>query len=1113
MEISSYIDIYKEDKDLYPYQQKAKKDIFSAWDKMDSVMLQMPTGTGKTRLFTSIISDINKFSIRKKQAVKILIIAHRTELINQIASNLKRYKVSHNIIAGGHEKNYKFPVSVASIQTITNYANIEKAKRLKVQFVIIDEAHHALAKTYKKLWDMYPDAKRLGVTATPWRMNHQSFLDLFDDLILSMPVKDFIKQGYLSPYKYFSLRNDSDIQRTIDDIEVNSFGEYKETSMEEKMDIGSIRAQLLDSYLRLAKGKKGIIYAINIAHARHICKEYENAGFKAVSIDSKTPAAERQSLVKKFQKGEIDIIVNVDIFSEGFDCPDIEFIQMARPTLSLVKYLQQVGRGLRITENKTHCIILDNVGMYSRFGLPDARRHWRYHFLGKQVDETPSNNFSPTGTGKPRTFDLSEGTEEMLLIQETDGGHIMKESRSAIEEFFPLYGVTLGESTWQDIKDMGYKIERSERSESRFSIIGNVFFWDHDGDGIFKSIYWTKDDDEFPDIWKSKGFSWDNSYDKWIECFKSLGFNIEVKISPCQKLYRGSKRLNAEFEALSQDGALEFCMYFDYGENGCYTSSPKTLYSITVKYIGQPQVEDDTEDEIEDEETENLFYDDNGVSYKGGVDTLLKYPHQNHYDKIEIPEFIKYINSRAFKDNTTMEIILHDQLLELQDNLFEGCHNLKTITLPCETPDDILIDPDAFSGFETENCVLRVPFDALSRYFSDARFGSFKRITAIEGSRCLYYDEKGIKVISCDEEECENIVIPEGVTEISNSAFEDREDIRTVYFPESLTSIGDCAFSGCSNISSITLNESLESIGYDAFRYTGLTGVEIPAEVSNIGMSAFNCEMKVDRANIDYWDIDGVLLNFLETELIIYPPMKKGKHYDVPDSVEEIGSFAFEDSSLESISFPDTIETIGIDIFNGCENLRELVINVENPMEIKIKDEAFNGFDKKKCKLIVPRGCKANYASHKQFKGFLSIEEIGSEDGEESRVAKTQIALGRSYTTPPAPILSESKLFCQYKGSNNCYVVMTAKGFFLKILSGSYYFLSENSEGIKNCQIWIKDKRGKSTDYDVSYSVDNLNGKAFGHFYESKSKGELTFRDYKTGKSFTIDLRTRKRIN
>lgn len=417
MIVSRYSDINIEDSSLRPYQQKAKKEIFEAWDKVDNVMFQMPTGTGKTRLFTSIIRDINEYSKRVKEPVKILVIAHRTELIDQIDESLNKYHVAHNVIAGGRHKNFNFPVNVASIQTLTHHSNIEYAKKLNAQFIIIDEAHHALASTYKKLWDLYPESKKLGVTATPWRMNHQGFNDLFDTLIMSMPIKDFIKQGYLSSYKYYSLRNDSDIQKTIDGIELDRFGEYSESSMEEKMDIGSIRAQLLESYQALAKGKKGIIYAINIEHAKHICKEYESAGYIAVCIDSKTPATERKDLVERFRKGLIDIIVNVDIFSEGFDCPDIEFIQLARPTRSLVKYLQQVGRGLRITKNKQECVILDNVGMYARFGLPNASRHWKQHFLGIEIPEAHrSDTFE--GTGISRDTDMSEGTEDMELIQD-----------------------------------------------------------------------------------------------------------------------------------------------------------------------------------------------------------------------------------------------------------------------------------------------------------------------------------------------------------------------------------------------------------------------------------------------------------------------------------------------------------------------------------------------------------------------------------------------------------------------------------------------------------------------------------------------------------------------
>ena len=205
MIITHYSDINNVDTSLRIYQQMAKKEIFESWDKVDSVMFQMPTGTGKTRLFTSIIHDINEYSSQRGESIKILIIAHRTELIDQISDSLDRYKVAHGIIAGSREKekDLSLPVQVASIQTLTNTHNIGDAENLNAQFVIIDEAHHALAATYKKLWNIYPNAKWLGVTATPWRMNHQSFTDLFDTIILSMPIKDFIKQGYLSTYKYF----------------------------------------------------------------------------------------------------------------------------------------------------------------------------------------------------------------------------------------------------------------------------------------------------------------------------------------------------------------------------------------------------------------------------------------------------------------------------------------------------------------------------------------------------------------------------------------------------------------------------------------------------------------------------------------------------------------------------------------------------------------------------------------------------------------------------------------------------------------------------------------------------------------------------------------------
>lgn len=630
MVITRYIDLYNEDSSLRPYQQKAKQEIFESWDKVNSVMFQMPTGTGKTRLFTSIIHDINEYSIQRKEAVKILIIAHRTELIDQIDESLERYEVAHGIIAGSKkkDKDHKLPVQVASIQTLTNVHNIGDAENLNAQFVIIDEAHHALAATYKKLWKIYPDAKFLGVTATPWRMNHQSFTDLFDTIILSMPIKDFIKQGYLSTYKYFSLRDDSPIKKTIGDIEIDRFGEYKEASMEEKMDIGAIRAQLLNSYLTFAKGKRGIIYAININHAKHICQEYQDAGFNVVSIDSKTPATVRKDLVEKFKNKQIDIIVNVDVFSEGFDCPDIEFIQLARPTLSLVKYLQQVGRGLRPTKNKENCVILDNVGMYANFGLPDEHRQWNFFFLGKNVADSPLRSFSKRSLGH-RNANTSEGTEDMELIQDTFESSYITSADQAILNLPPeMYvreysfrktgecpivdelsnslkdGIVLGWTTVKEGFELGGEYSKGDDNVQHIKI-NDRDYSDVDGDGILKktTVYLR---DKLPDYLERKCLYFSLSFNEIISRLKKENFYYKVEekdrfdglFMATVKAKDISQNLILEFNFLGTKGERESdgntLMWIDFSRNRVLTdrSDFSPFLPIEGVAIGRTNVED-----------------------------------------------------------------------------------------------------------------------------------------------------------------------------------------------------------------------------------------------------------------------------------------------------------------------------------------------------------------------------------------------------------------------------------------------------------------------------------------------------------------------------------------
>ena len=373
-----YNEFCQKDITLRDYQQLAKEEIFSKWNRVDNILYQMPTGTGKTRLFTSIIRDISIWGLRHNINYRILIIAHRSELIEQSSRSLDKYRIKHGVLAGTmkDKRDLTQAIQVASIQTITHPANQCLIDDLKFDFIIIDEAHHAVANSYQKLWEYCPDAKKLGVTATPWRMNNSGFAQIFDAYIPSMSIKDFIQKGWLATYQYYSIPTSSELVKSIESIrEFDIEGDYKNSALVEVCDTSKIRAQLYDSYEKNVLGKKGIIYSISREHSEHICLQYHSLGVAIENIDSKTPAKVREKVIQAFRNGEIDIIVNVDIFSEGFDCPDIEFIQLARPTKSLVKYIQQVGRGLRKNGDKK-CIILDNVGMYSRFGLPDEERDW-----------------------------------------------------------------------------------------------------------------------------------------------------------------------------------------------------------------------------------------------------------------------------------------------------------------------------------------------------------------------------------------------------------------------------------------------------------------------------------------------------------------------------------------------------------------------------------------------------------------------------------------------------------------------------------------------------------------------------------------------------------------
>ena len=524
---------------LFDYQEDMKERIEKALRLHRSVMAQMPTGTGKTVLLASVVESF----LREHSNCNVWIVAHRRELVSQIRETIERVfskthpssltikedfsnhpvnssKITPSLFTfkegstshpgpltlrgeggnrptrcseplrskvGGPSKvspdclsasAFNVPIKAVSIQWLSkHYDEIEEEPGM----IVIDEAHHALAKTYKGMWDRFPKAKFLGLTATPCRLNGKGFTDLFDVLVQSWSVPEFISKGRLATYDFVSIKSDGVTQRLIDSLQKRGAdGDYQNKEMDMLLNKKPSIERLYQSLEEFGKDRKGIVYAINISHANAIAEFYREHGIAAVAIDSKTPASERRMLIERFKasslsfskitpslftlkegstshpdpltlRGEggnrptrcseplrskvggpskvspdcagwdrltdtclragdglgatclraadglapIQVLVNVDIFSEGFDCPDVEFVQLARPTLSLAKYLQMVGRGLRVAKGKKNCVIIDNVGLYRVFGLPSQVWNWNAMFEGKlkigKRKETPKD--------------------------------------------------------------------------------------------------------------------------------------------------------------------------------------------------------------------------------------------------------------------------------------------------------------------------------------------------------------------------------------------------------------------------------------------------------------------------------------------------------------------------------------------------------------------------------------------------------------------------------------------------------------------------------------------------------------------------------------------------
>jgi superfamily II DNA or RNA helicase len=386
---------------LRPYQQDLKERVYRAFGAHRRVMMQLPTGGGKTQIFADIIRDAHAAERR------VMLLVHRKELIDQAARKIFSMHVPYGIIAAGYTPSPSQWVQIASVQTA-----IRRKLLLHFDLIIIDEAHHALANSYREILKQYPDAKILGVTATPCRTNGDGFDKDFESLVCGPSVKDLIDQGFLVAPKLFA----SPLRMDLSTVKMTG-GDYNDRALAELLDKQHLVGGIVDEWSKRAGGKRTVVFAINVEHSRHIVEAYRSAGITAEHVDGETPADQRDRILRAFGEGRIQVLSNVGIVTEGFDVPAIECVQLCRPTKSLALYLQMVGRGLRPASGKERAIVLDHANCVFEHGFPEQDREWTLQGIKKRKRPTQMFCFDREAQTFYKPRELPEHVREVELIE------------------------------------------------------------------------------------------------------------------------------------------------------------------------------------------------------------------------------------------------------------------------------------------------------------------------------------------------------------------------------------------------------------------------------------------------------------------------------------------------------------------------------------------------------------------------------------------------------------------------------------------------------------------------------------------------------------------------
>lgn len=360
---------------LRPYQQAAIDSARAAYKAGHrAVLFQLPTGGGKTVTASTVVHG----AAQKGNGTWWL--THRRELADQASQTFHGLGIPHGTVQAGYVSDPHALVQVASIQTI--------ARRLhqlaEPDLLVFDECHHIGAASWEALFDAFPRARVLGLTATPWRLDGQGLGRWFSHMVSGPTVSELIEAGSLSPYRLFAPATPD-----LSDV-ATSAGDYQRGALAKAMDKPAIVGDAIGHYRRLCPGQRAVVFAAGVENSQHIVAQFQAAGIPAEHVDGSMSNEARDGAVERFRRGETLVLSNSDLFGEGFDVPAIEAAILLRPTKSLSLYLQQVGRALRPCEGKREAIILDHAGNSLRHGLPDDEREWSLEDREKRARSAPS---------------------------------------------------------------------------------------------------------------------------------------------------------------------------------------------------------------------------------------------------------------------------------------------------------------------------------------------------------------------------------------------------------------------------------------------------------------------------------------------------------------------------------------------------------------------------------------------------------------------------------------------------------------------------------------------------------------------------------------------------